>query len=139
MSVLYFVVAVTHGWIIFCSFYCFSFKEVWQGRESFSDKKAREEAIESLKKMIRSWLDDTFPNMPEAERIAMSEAMDITMVEKVKEQSMRTFYEINNVIRMSFIEMQYMKKVGGTWKEDFIVVVLYEYLVYKFFFDVYRR
>ena len=70
------------------------------------------EAIESLKKMIRSWLDDTFPEMPEAERIALSEAMDVTMVEKVKEQSMRTFFEINNVIRMSFIEMQYMKKVS---------------------------
>jgi len=50
------------------------------------------EAMESLKKMIRSWLDDTFPDMPEADRIALSEAMDVTMVEKVKEQSMRTFY-----------------------------------------------
>ena len=48
--------------------------------------------MESLKKMIRSWLDDTFPEMPEADRIALSEAMDVTMVEKVKEQSMRTFY-----------------------------------------------
>ena len=48
--------------------------------------------MESLKKMIRSWLDDTFPDMPEAERIALSDAMDVTMVEKVKEQSMRTFY-----------------------------------------------
>ena len=90
----------------------FRFNEVWRGRESFSDQKARMEAIESLKKMIRSWLDDTFPEMPEAERIALSEAMDVTMVEKVKEQSMRTFFEINNVIRMSFIEMQYMKKVS---------------------------
>ena len=70
------------------------------------------EAIESLKKMIRSWLDDTFPDMPEDDRMALSEAMDVTMVEKVKEQSMRTFFEINNVIRMSFIEMQYMKKVN---------------------------
>ena len=71
------------------------------------------EAIESLKKMIRSWLDDTFPDMPEDDRMALSEAMDVTMVEKVKEQSMRTFFEINNVIRMSFIEMQYMKKVNS--------------------------
>jgi len=69
------------------------------------------EAIESLKKMLRSWLDDTFPEMSEAKRVALAEAMDITLVEKVKEQSMRTFFEINNVVRMSFIEMQYMKKV----------------------------
>ena len=90
----------------------FRFNEVWRGRESFSDQKVRMEAIESLKKMIRSWLDDTFPEMPVEERISLSEAMDVTMVEKVKEQSMRTFFEINNVIRMSFIEMQYMKKVS---------------------------
>jgi hypothetical protein len=47
--------------------------------------------------------------MPEAERIAMAEAMDISLLEKKKEESMKTFYEINNVVRMSFIEMQYMK------------------------------
>ena len=70
------------------------------------------EAIESLKKMIRSWLDDTYPNMPEAKRIALSEAMDVTLLEQKKEESMKTFFEINNVIRMSFIEMQYMKKVS---------------------------
>jgi hypothetical protein len=91
-----------------------SFNEVWRGRESFSDKKARMEAIESLKKMIKSWLDDTFPEMPEEKRFAMAESMDVSMVEKKKEESMKTFYEINNVIRMSFIEMQYMKKVSFT-------------------------
>ena len=42
----------------------------------------------------------------------MAEAMDVSMVERKKEESMKTFYEINNVVRMSFIEMQYMKKVG---------------------------
>jgi hypothetical protein len=88
-----------------------SFNEVWKGRESFSDKKARMEAIESLKKMIRSWLDDTFPDMPASDRFAMAEAMDVSLIERKKEESMKTFYEINNVIRMSFIEMQYMKKV----------------------------
>lgn len=89
-----------------------SFNEVWQGRENFSDQKARMEAFDSLKKMIRSWLDDTFPDMPEAERISMAEAMDVSMVERKKEESLKTFYEINNVVRMSFIEMQYMKKVS---------------------------
>jgi hypothetical protein len=69
------------------------------------------EAIESLKKMIKSWLDDTFPEMPEAERRARAESMDVTLIEKRKVESMKTFYELNNVVRMSFIEMQYMKKV----------------------------
>jgi len=69
------------------------------------------EATESLKKMIRSWLDDTYPEMPVSDRIKMAEAMDVTLVERKKEESMKTFYEINNVVRMSFIEMQYMKKV----------------------------
>jgi hypothetical protein len=91
--------------------------EIWKGRESFSDKKARMDAIVALKQMIRSWLDDTFPGMQESERIAMAEAMDMSLIEQKKEEGMRTFYEINNVVRMSFIEMQYMKKVssvGGT-------------------------
>jgi hypothetical protein len=42
------------------------------------------EAMESLKKMIRSWLDDTFPTMPEAKRIELSEAMDVTLLEQQK-------------------------------------------------------
>lgn len=70
------------------------------------------EAIESLKKMIRSWLDDTFPLMSEEKRIELSEAMDVTLLEQKKVEAMKTFFEINNVIRMSFIEMQYMKKVS---------------------------
>lgn len=70
------------------------------------------EAIESLKKMIKSWLDDTFPDMPDVEKHRISEAMDVTLVEQQKVESMKTFFEINNVIRMSFIEMQYMKKVS---------------------------
>jgi hypothetical protein len=95
-----------------CFCYWVSFKEVWQGRESFSDEKAILEATESLKKMIRSWLDDTYPDMPEPERRSMAEAMDVTLIERKKEESMKTFYEINNVVRMSFIEMQYMKRVS---------------------------
>lgn len=61
--------------------------------------------------MIRSWLDEYFPLMPDAERKKMAEAMDVSLVEQTKESAMKTFYELNNVVRMSFIEMQYMKKV----------------------------
>jgi hypothetical protein len=69
------------------------------------------EAMESLKMMIRAWLDDFYPDMSEKERAQMAHTMDISLVERKKEESMKTFFEINNVIRMSFIEMQYMKKV----------------------------
>ena len=70
------------------------------------------EAIETLKKMIRSWLDDTYPEMPGEKRQRMAQNMDVSLIEVKKEESMKTFYEINNVVRMSFIEMQYMKKVS---------------------------
>lgn len=96
-----------HSWYLFP--FCSSVTELWQGRESFSDQKARDVAMDSLKNMIRSWLNETYPAMPETERNAMAEAMDIRLLEKKKEESMKTFYEINNVVRMSFIEMQYMK------------------------------
>ena len=95
-----------------------SFSEVWKGRDSFSDAKARTETIEVLKKMIRSWLDDYYPEMPETKRQRMAEAMDVSLVEHKKEESMKAFYEINNVIRMSFIEMQYMKKVCRFRRDD---------------------
>ena len=68
--------------------------------------------MESLKKMIYSWLAEFYPDMSEDERIKMANTMDVSLIEKKKEESMKTFYEINNVVRMSFIEMQYMKKVS---------------------------
>lgn len=92
--------------------FCYSIDEIWKGRESFSDKKARRDATNALKEMIRNWLDEVHPKMPEAERIALSEALDMSLIEQKKTESMRTFFEINNVIRMSFIEMQYMKRVS---------------------------
>jgi hypothetical protein len=66
----------------------------------------------TLKKMILSWLEDYHPDMPASEQLQLAEAMDISLIERKKEESLRApFYELNNVIRMSFIEMQYMKKV----------------------------
>ena len=85
-------------------------QELWKGRAPFSDREARLEAIESLKKMIRNWLDENHPDLPQEEREALSASMDVTLIEKQKVESMKTFFEINNVIQMSFIEMQYMKK-----------------------------
>jgi hypothetical protein len=88
-----------------------SVNEVWKGRGNFSDKNAKIEITRALKQMIKNWLDENYPKMAEAERIALSEAMDMSLIEKKKAESMRTFFEINNVVRMSFIEMQYMKRV----------------------------
>ena len=48
--------------------------------------------------------------MPLNQREALAANMDVTLIEKQKVESMKTFFEINNVIQMSFIEMQYMKK-----------------------------
>lgn len=89
-----------------------SFEELFsrKKRESISDHAARVEVIDSLKKMIRSWLDETFPEMPGVERIARAERMDMSLIEQRKEESMKTIYEINSVVRMSFIEMQFIKK-----------------------------
>ena len=48
--------------------------------------------------------------MLEAEKVRLSDAMDVTLVEETKEQSMKSVYNMNSVIRMSFIEAQFIKK-----------------------------
>jgi hypothetical protein len=81
-----------------------------EGRIDVNDRKARIDAIESLKRMIRSWLDETFADMPEQERIERANNMDISLVEELKEESIKHIYEINSVVRCSLIEMQFIKK-----------------------------
>lgn len=80
------------------------------GRLDVTDRKAREDAIASLKKMIRSWLDESFPKMPVEEKIKIANSMDISLIENQKEESIKNFFELNNVVRMSLIEMQFIKK-----------------------------
>ncbi|KAL7464035.1 hypothetical protein ACHAXS_004375 [Conticribra weissflogii] len=80
------------------------------GRLDVADRKARIGAIESLKKMIRSWLDESFPKMPLEEKIRLSETMDISLIEQSKEESIKHILELNSVVRMSLIEMQFIKK-----------------------------
>ena len=87
------------------------YNELAKGTENVSDRAARDTAIATLKKMIRSWLDESYPEMPVEERISLSEAMDISLLEDTKEKSLNSIYELNNVIRMSFIEAQFIKKV----------------------------
>jgi len=86
------------------------YDEFTKGPESISDHAARDTVTETLKKMIRSWLDETYPDMGEAEKVRLSDAMDITLVEESKEDSMKSVYNMNSVIRMSFIEAQFIKK-----------------------------
>ena len=82
-------------------------------RNQMVDHEARIDAIQSLKKMIRSWLDETFPEMKERERQTRADRMDMSLIEMKKEENMKTIYEINSVVRMSLIEMQFIKKVKG--------------------------
>lgn len=40
------------------------------------------DAIESLKRMIRAWLDENYPKMEAHDRAARAEAMDISLIEQ---------------------------------------------------------
>ena len=80
-------------------------------RDTISDHKARIDAIESLKKMIYSFLTETFPLMSEEERKQTANDMDMSLIEQTKEENMKSIFEINSVVRMSLIEMQFIKKV----------------------------
>jgi len=44
------------------------------------------------------------------EKIRLSEAMDISLIEQSKEESIKHILELNSVVRMSLIEMQFIKK-----------------------------
>ena len=82
--------------------------ELVKGKPDVTDKKARLEAITTLKNMIGSWLDETFPKMSEDEKINIADAMDISLVEQAKEECIkRSVFEINNIVRLSMIEMQF--------------------------------
>eukprot|EP00934_Nitzschia_sp_Nitz4_P008138 Nitzschia sp. Nitz4//scaffold30_size153850//112537//115408//NITZ4_002790-RA/size153850-processed-gene-0.50-mRNA-1//-1//CDS//3329547300//8128//frame0 len=86
------------------------YDEFTKGPENISDREAREVAIKNLKVMIRSWLDETHPEMSVQARKRMAKNMDISLIEAEKAESMKTIYNINSVIRMSFIEAQFLKK-----------------------------
>ena len=50
--------------------------------------------------------------MPEEERARRALAMDMSLIEAQKEQSIKTIYELNTVIRLSLIGVQFIKKVS---------------------------
>ena len=85
--------------------------EIFKGRPDITDRKARLEAIETLRSMLGSWLDDTFPDMANDEKIDLANEMNISLVEKAKEEAIkRSVFEINSIVRLSMIEMQFIKK-----------------------------
>ena len=82
------------------------------------------EAMEVLKKMIKSWLDENYPAMPNPERQRLANAMDVSLVEETKENSMKSLgFNTFEVVRMSFIEMQWLKKVSLSRHKLVCVVV----------------
>lgn len=58
------------------------YQELVKGRLDVTDRKARSDAIESLKRMIYSWLDEYFPKMSIEEKEMRAESMDISLIEK---------------------------------------------------------
>ena len=66
------------------------------GPERISDRKARDVAEKNLQIMIKSWLEENYPDMPPKERKLRAKAMDISLIEEKKEASMKTFYELNS-------------------------------------------
>ena len=49
--------------------------------------------------------------MTQEEILSRAERMDMSLIEQKKEENMKTIFEINSVVRMSLIEMQFIKKV----------------------------
>lgn len=95
------------------------YDEFTKGTENISDREARSVVIKNLQKMILSWLEETHPEMSKKERKRMATAMDISLIEAAKEEDMKKIYNINSVIRMSFIEAQFLKKVRNTFHKPY--------------------
>jgi hypothetical protein len=83
-----------------------------QLQKILSVQNARLNAIAVLQRMLKSWLEEIHPDMPESEKTEKSLKMDMTLVEAAKEFSVRNILEINNIYRLSLIEMQFIKKVS---------------------------
>ena len=72
------------------------YQELVKGRLDVTDRKARLDAIESLKRMIRAWLDENHPQMKSEDRASLAEAMDISLIEQHMECKIRnSTYTLN--------------------------------------------
>lgn len=59
------------------------------GRMDVTDRKARIDAIESLKRMIRSWLEESFPKMPMEE---ISDRANVSKMDQVFTQEIEVYF-----------------------------------------------
>lgn len=80
------------------------YQELVKGRVDVTDRKARMDAIESLKRMIRAWLDENYPKMHPNDRAARAEAMDISLIE----QHMEGKVVIRTPIYSSVLSVNYL-------------------------------
>jgi len=126
--VLYKLIQEGHGilfclriWSNLCEFYeehvadpvAYVYRQLFVSRvqNDIADKVARKQAIESLKIMLKDWLAQSYPKMEPKEVNQIAESMDMTLIEKKKEESVKTaLWEINDIVHMSLIEMQFIKK-----------------------------
>ena len=83
-------------------------------RDKITDRAALEETRNALKRMLHTWHDDTYPDMPQEERVKRSDAMDVSLIEAEFEEGVTTKTIQNiitgDIVRMSLIEMQFLKK-----------------------------
>ena len=81
------------------------------GRTDITDLLALQNTKKSLKAMIKHWLDAAHPTIPADQRQKIADSMDISLIEKRKEDSLTyPLFEIQDIVHMSLIEMQFIKK-----------------------------
>ena len=83
-------------------------------RDKITDRAALEETRNALKRMLHTWHEDTYPNMKVEERVKRSDGMDVSLIEAEFEEGVTTKTIQNiitgDIVRMSLIEMQFLKK-----------------------------
>lgn len=60
--------------------------------------------------------------------------MDISLIEEKMEESIKHIYELNSVVRMSLIEMQFMRKVRDVQSNHFERLLPWVQMTNKHFF-----
>uniref|UniRef100_A0A7S2LGP4 Uncharacterized protein n=1 Tax=Leptocylindrus danicus TaxID=163516 RepID=A0A7S2LGP4_9STRA len=84
-----------------------------KARQTITDQAAGEEIENSLKNMLKAWLDDQYPHTDEAWRANMANNMDMSLIEKKKEDNVLNALKstfTGDIIRMGLIEVQFIKK-----------------------------
>ena len=92
-----------------------SFNELFTSnkRPAITDQAARTEIEQSLKNMLKSWLDDQYPHTDEEWRKEKANNMDMSLIEKKKEDNVYNALKstiTGDIIRVALIEAQFIKK-----------------------------